>query len=144
MAWRLSKSSNRDRRGAGYGGLAGFGLLKTSQLQPKQICGILFNGRLPQLLGAAFPRNLKKLNKISEIFERQSEANGLKREALGRQWNYPVHPGNAKQAMEPATLWFERRVRRVQTCDKRQTLRAWAKVLKGGDYPSFQYQLIYE
>jgi hypothetical protein len=24
--------------------------------------------------------------------------------------------------MEPATLWFERRVRRVQTCDKRQTL----------------------
>jgi hypothetical protein len=35
---------------------------------------------------------------------------------------YPVHPGNAKQVMEPATLWFERRVRRVQTCDKRQTL----------------------
>ncbi len=24
--------------------------------------------------------------------------------------------------MEPATLWFERRARRVQTCDKRQTL----------------------
>jgi hypothetical protein len=24
--------------------------------------------------------------------------------------------------MEPAILWFERRVRRVQTCDKRQTL----------------------
>jgi hypothetical protein len=36
--------------------------------------------------------------------------------------NYPVHPGNAKQVMEPATLWFERRARRVQTCDKRQTL----------------------
>jgi hypothetical protein len=41
--------------------------------------------------------------------------------------------------MEPATLWFERRVRRVQTCDKRQTLGAWAKVSKGGDYPSFLY-----
>jgi hypothetical protein len=36
--------------------------------------------------------------------------------------NYPVHPGSAKQVMEPATLWFERRARRVQTCDKRQTL----------------------
>jgi hypothetical protein len=24
--------------------------------------------------------------------------------------------------MEPAILWFERRARRVQTCDKRQTL----------------------
>jgi hypothetical protein len=35
---------------------------------------------------------------------------------------YPVHPGNAKQVMEPATLWFERRVRRVQTCDQRQTV----------------------
>jgi hypothetical protein len=71
--------------------------------------------------------------------DRTSETNGLKREALGRQWNYPVHPGNAKQAMEPATLWFERRVRRVQTCDKRQTLEIWAKVSKGGDYPSFLY-----
>jgi hypothetical protein len=27
-----------------------------------------------------------------------------------------------KQVMEPAILWFERRARRVQTCDKRQTL----------------------
>ncbi len=26
----------------------------------------------------------------------------------------PVHPGNAKQVMEPATLWFERRARRVK------------------------------
>jgi hypothetical protein len=26
----------------------------------------------------------------------------------------PVHPGNAKQVMEPATLWFERRVRKVK------------------------------
>jgi hypothetical protein len=27
---------------------------------------------------------------------------------------YPVHPGIAKQVMEPATLWFERRARRVK------------------------------
>jgi hypothetical protein len=40
---------------------------------------------------------------------------------------HPVHPGTAKQVMEPAILWFERRVRRVQTCDKRQTLGVSAK-----------------
>jgi hypothetical protein len=51
---------------------------------------------------------------------------------------YPVHPGNAKQAMEPATLWFERRVRKVQTCDKRQTLSPVRRAgSKGGDYPPF-------
>ena len=58
---------------------------------------------------------------------------------------YPVHPGNAKQAMEPATLWFERRVRKVQTCDKRQTLSPVQRTgSKGGDYPPFLYRLIYE
>jgi len=40
--------------------------------------------------------------------------------------------------MEPATLWFERRARRVQTCDKRQTFSpVWCGESKGGDYPPF-------
>ena len=60
---------------------------------------------------------------------------------------YPVHPGTAKQVMEPATLWFERRVRRVQTCDKRQTVEVptrSAGASKGGDYTSFRFQNTYE
>jgi hypothetical protein len=61
------------------------------------------------------------------------------------QWFYPVHPGIAKQVMEPATLWFERRVRKVQTCDKRQTLSPVRRTgSKGGEYPPFLYELIYE
>jgi len=61
------------------------------------------------------------------------------------QWLYPVHPGTAKQVMEPATLRFERRVRKVQTCDKRQTLTPVRRAgSKGGDYPPFLYQLTYE
>jgi len=49
--------------------------------------------------------------------------------------------------MEPATLWFERRARRVQTCDKRQTVEVPARsagASKGGDYTSFRFQNTYE
>jgi hypothetical protein len=47
--------------------------------------------------------------------------------------------------MELAILWFERRVRGVQTCDKRQTLNFsnWLKIM-GGDYPSFRCQSHHE
>jgi hypothetical protein len=102
MALRLSKSSNRNDSKQFAGESQVFCLWKSSQLQPRQICGILSNGRLPQL-----PRRnvCLRFSKILEV-----------------NLYYPVHPGIAKQVMEPATLWFERRVRRVQTCDKRQTL----------------------
>ena len=68
-------------------------------------------------------------------------------ESLAVHLYYPVHPGNAKQVMEPATLWFERRAREVQTCDKRQTVGDLARCAgesKGGDYTSFRFQNTYE
>ena len=68
-------------------------------------------------------------------------------ESLAVNLDYPVHPGNAKQVMEPATLWFERRARKVQTCDKRQTVGVSARsagATKGGDYTSFRFQDTYE
>jgi hypothetical protein len=47
--------------------------------------------------------------------------------------------------MEPATLWIERRARKVQTCDKRQTVGALVKYTgesKGGDYTSFRFKTL--
>ena len=78
------------------------------------MCDILFNGRLPQL-----PRCSVCIRVLESLAASFSKAKKFSSPSI-----YPVHPGNAKQVMEPATLWFERRARRVQTCDKRQTVGA--------------------
>jgi hypothetical protein len=86
--------------------------VKSLQLQPRRICGILSNG---ETAAAASAQHFLRILESLEVEVKSSKA-------LVVNVIYPVHPGTAKQVMEPATLWFERRVRKVQTCDKRQTL----------------------
>ena len=110
--------------------------VENSKLQPRQICGILSNGRLPWLPRRSVCEQVSKAYVIAVI---EVALYQLLIAVFGSLSIYPVHPGNAKQVMEPAILWFERRARRVQACDKRQTLNfSNGLEIMGGDYPSFQ------
>jgi hypothetical protein len=62
-------------------------------LHATAVCGILFDGEF------------RKLPRRAAFFAVPDKIR-VKSKSTG---NTPVHPGNAKQAMEPATLWFERR-----------------------------------
>ena len=51
----------------------------------------------------------------------------------------PVHPGNAKQVMEPATLWFERRARKVKRVTSGKLLIPWPRDQRAATIHRFCY-----